>query len=178
MHDQLVITNKHLFGGGQYATCNMPQLCCLLVVEEGDLRLVEQSTVANWQMGRLEVFFQGSWSQVCAGGFGGADANVACRQLGFSAGTVSPSRISGARVQPERLVYPEVAVAQLGCTGNESRLLDCPSERNRGFIFEDPDGCFDNNNAGLIVACVADVEAGARMALHQISIGTLFVTLS
>eukprot|EP00892_Ulva_mutabilis_P008497 jgi/Ulvmu1/6019/UM260_0003.1 len=58
---------------------------------EGELRLVNQTTVANWRMGRLEVFFEGSWSQVCGVQFDGADAEVACRQLGLAGGTVLPA---------------------------------------------------------------------------------------
>ena len=62
-------------------------------VEEGDVRLMDHSTVANWQMDRLEVFFEGSWSQVCAREFDGPDADVACRHLGFGAGTVGPNEV-------------------------------------------------------------------------------------
>ena len=53
--------------------------------EEGGLRLVGQTAVDNWEYGRLEVFLEGSWGQVCDLQFTGPDAEVACRQLGFSA---------------------------------------------------------------------------------------------
>ena len=52
--------------------------------EEGDLRLVGETTFANWQLGRLEVFFEGSWSQVCGAQVFSSDVAVACRQLGFT----------------------------------------------------------------------------------------------
>ena len=40
--------------------------------------------------GLLQVFFDGSWSQVCGGRFEVADVNVTCRQLGVGAGTIVP----------------------------------------------------------------------------------------
>ena len=49
----------------------------------GDLRLVDSSST-NLQAGRLEIFVWGEWGTVCDDGFGLTEANVACRQLGFS----------------------------------------------------------------------------------------------
>ena len=48
---------------------------------EGELRLFGSSTM---DIGRLEIFLQGDWGTVCGDGFREVDANVACRQLGFS----------------------------------------------------------------------------------------------
>ena len=47
----------------------------------GDLRLVGSSSN---RAGRLEIFLRGEWGTVCDDGFGLTEANVACRQLGFS----------------------------------------------------------------------------------------------
>lgn len=134
--------------------------------EEGDVRLVEQSEVANWQMGRLEVFFEGSWSQVCAAGFGGADADVACRQLGFGAGTVGHEQLASfqdfsftPRDRIDLLVYPEIAVTRLDCTGSETSLLQCPGDMSRP-DYGEPAGCFQDGDAGLVIACVAETEEG------------------
>jgi deleted-in-malignant-brain-tumors protein 1 len=44
-------------------------------------RLVNGTSTSN---GRLELFFNGSWSTVCDDGFNNLDAQVACRMLGFS----------------------------------------------------------------------------------------------
>ena len=45
------------------------------------IRLVGGSTRFS---GRIEVFSNGQWGTVCDDGFSSVDANVACRQLGFS----------------------------------------------------------------------------------------------
>ena len=125
---------------------------------------MEQSSVANWQIGRLELFFEGSWGQVCAGSFGAADANVACRSMGFGSGTVGPLDINFNNPTRERLVYPEIAVTSLGCTGQEENLLQCPGEmdiRGADYYPYDSDGCFDDIGRPLEVACVTAAESGA-----------------
>ena len=48
---------------------------------QGDIRLVGGTT--NRQ-GRVEVCNNNAWGTVCDDAFGTSDANVACRQLGFS----------------------------------------------------------------------------------------------
>jgi len=54
--------------------------CMLTACTDGELRLVASSALA----GRLEVCNNTMWGTVCDDGFGILDANVACRQLGFS----------------------------------------------------------------------------------------------
>jgi len=53
----------------------------------GDLRLVRRSfSDGSYISGRLEIFIRGRWGTVCSDSFGFADADVACRQLGFTGG--------------------------------------------------------------------------------------------
>ena len=49
---------------------------------DGDLRLVNQLSTSSGS-GRLEIFLQGEWGTVCGNGFGTAEGDVACRQLGY-----------------------------------------------------------------------------------------------
>ena len=49
--------------------------------EQGNIRLANGSTPYE---GRVEICYNGQWGTVCDDFWGGFDAAVACRQLGFS----------------------------------------------------------------------------------------------
>lgn len=145
--------------------------------EEGDIRLMDERSISNWVFGNLQVFIEGSWGQVCATNFQAADANVACRQLGFGAGTVAPRPVPPSEREAllRTNVFPEVAVVGASCTGDEARLIDC------GAKVQDPNAplldydlldyydenvlsrdCQNSNGVGLVVACVAAAQSGAE----------------
>ena len=60
-----------------------------VICNDGDIRLRGGS---NQYQGRVEVCWNETWGTVCDGYWSASDANVACRQLGFSpAGTIFSS---------------------------------------------------------------------------------------
>ena len=53
--------------------------------DNGDLRLAQGNfTSSSFTAGRLEVFLDGEWGTICDDGFGSVEADLACRQLGYS----------------------------------------------------------------------------------------------
>lgn len=106
--------------------------------------------------------------KVCAAGFEGVDADVACRQLGYGAGTVAtPTFFDSPAVDPQQLLFPPVAITRSGCTGTEARLVDCGREDDFPSISvsrrctDTSDYDRDEQHAGLFIACVANEADGA-----------------
>ena len=65
----------------------MLQIICIetnALCQRGQLRMVGIVNI-NYAIGRMELCdADGVWRKICAGGWGGDDAIVACRQMGFS----------------------------------------------------------------------------------------------
>ncbi|KAG2450976.1 hypothetical protein HYH02_004248 [Chlamydomonas schloesseri] len=98
-------------------------------VTNGALRLVGGSGFGPGR-GILEVFFQGTWASIYSGGgtFGGKEAQVACRQLGWTSAWVLPtggSLWAGSSAGPTWNMGFE-------CQGSESRLSACPRAYDYG----------------------------------------------
>eukprot|EP00892_Ulva_mutabilis_P011625 jgi/Ulvmu1/8835/UM049_0015.1 len=132
--------------------------------EDGELRLFNRTVTGSWVTGMLQVFLDGSWTQVCRGRFGGNDTAVACRQLGYGGGTVVPMAFE--RDQAPFTVAPQVGITALGCEGEETRLLDCGNDNGSPRDFERQ--CMEAGNAGLQLACVIAEEEGFKGDLRLV----------
>ena len=75
----------------------------------------------NTYSGEVEVFYQGYWSDICSYSWDYRDADVVCRELGYSGAMAA---------YVYRSYYSYTALSNVYCTGNESSLLDCPARYN------------------------------------------------
>ena len=83
------------------------------------VRFVEDGVRFPWE-GEIEVYYGGQWDRVCNIDWDINDAEVVCRELGFT-GTTS--------FQYSRATHEVLNAAILDgalCTGEEIHLLDCP----------------------------------------------------
>ena len=69
-------------------------------------------------MGRIEVYYAGSWGTIYASGWDNNDATVACRQLGYSLASMSGYRLFCSDDVP-------VWFTNFRCLGNETLLDQC-----------------------------------------------------
>ena len=69
---------------------SFPTVTDLNCAEEGDLRIIDRVDINGFATGSLQVYHDGAFGAVCNNQFGVVDADVACRQLGFTGGTSLP----------------------------------------------------------------------------------------
>ncbi|CAL8366138.1 unnamed protein product [Boreogadus saida] len=84
---------------------------------EGEVRLVNGGKGSC--SGRVEVFLQGQWGTVCDDGWGLADAQVVCRQVGCGRVLSAPH---GATFGPGQ---GPIGLGHVNCNGRESKLTQC-----------------------------------------------------
>jgi hypothetical protein len=85
--------------------------------------------------GLLEVFHAGVWGTVCDDDFGAEDVLVACRQLGFTSGSIVVPEVSG---------VDSIHMDDVMCVGTEARLIDC------AFPGFGVNNCMHSEDVGLI----------------------------
>jgi len=118
---------------------------CVPRCSDGSIRLRDSTASMN---GRVEVCLNGDWGTVCDDGWTSIDANVACRQLGYS-GSDATAYIN-AHFGPDATII--IALDDVACTAYESRLIDCSHDRNIA-------DCSHSDDAG--VQCVPPCPHGS-----------------
>ena len=82
------------------------------------VRFLEDGVRSPWE-GEIEVYYGGQWDRVCNIDWDINDAEVACKEIGFSGATSA---------EYSRAIHGVHAIAILDgalCTGEELHLLDC-----------------------------------------------------
>ncbi|XP_070550976.1 scavenger receptor cysteine-rich domain-containing protein DMBT1-like [Ptychodera flava] len=85
--------------------------------DDNDIRLVGGR---NPSTGRLEIYHSGVWGTVCDDAFDEKDAEVVCRQLGFSSGGAVSNNNANFSNGTGKVWLDEVE-----CTGDERKLAEC-----------------------------------------------------
>ena len=99
-----------------------------------DIRLVNGG--ANY--GRVEVYHNGQWGTVCDDGWDINDANVVCRQLGFSSAAFAPLLATfGQGSDP-------IWMTNIKCQGEEESLFNCA---HAGWIVKN---CIHREDASVV----------------------------
>ena len=107
--------------------CDVTELRLLLLLlynaassrcENGDIRLVGG---AAKNLGRLEICFGNLWGSVCDDLFDSNEAQVVCRQLGYTDYQLSVVVRNGFFGQGQTAIHLD----DLNCDGSERRLADC-----------------------------------------------------
>lgn len=73
--------------------------------------------------GRLEIFHNGRWGDVCGYGWGVHEAKVVCRMLGLPMS--NPEAIGGSHFGSGHYKYKYIIYSLHGCRGTELDLRDC-----------------------------------------------------
>ena len=123
------------------------QFFAALTIKEpryGDLRLVRGTvTDGTFSSGRLEIYVNGQWGTICDDYFDQTDANVACKQLGFSRANSYRASASGGYERSTvfatssalnsmycmcRFNYGSgpIWLDDLRCRASDTRLISCP----------------------------------------------------
>ena len=85
--------------------------------------------------GRVEVYTLGYWGTVCDDAFDLTDANIVCRELGYSGALVVSFFGQGGGV---------ITLDEVACEGDESSILQCP---HNGLFNHD---CIHSEDVGVV----------------------------
>lgn len=94
--------------------------------------VLSDTNVSSPSSGKVELFLQQAFGQICSTYFTEKEANVTCRQLGFSGGV--PMVYGAAETLPFLLTG-------LHCSGDEDKISDC---------YKETQICYSNQRAGVL----------------------------
>ena len=109
----IILIIKEVICTSSCSFCTAASTC-----EEGAIRLV--GGVAE-NLGRVEICFGNLWGSVCDDGFDSNEAQVVCRQLGYTNYQQSLVVRNGFFGQGQTAIHLD----DLDCDGTERRLADC-----------------------------------------------------
>ena len=125
--------------------------------EEGDLRLVRGSE----NEGLLQIMHNSRWGTVCDDHFDTRDADVACRQLGYAAA----DRFLPGYYSPFGGGTGPIWLDDLRCTGEETRLDQCPHTKNHNCLHGEDVSLFCSTEVTVSIAAdnaqIAEGQAAA-----------------
>ncbi|CAG5135242.1 unnamed protein product, partial [Candidula unifasciata] len=84
-----------------------------------------RSSGKSMNSGIVEVYKGDKWGYVCEDGWDLIDANVVCREIGFTRGAAS-SKIKNGTLLESQKPNASILLNDLHCSGTENTLHDCP----------------------------------------------------
>ena len=139
------VTLTHRASGGDYGSVSIAEVSVTVRDNDspgaGNLRLVGGRSPSE---GRVEIYHNGQWGTVCDDYWDSKDGHVACRQLGYPAGS---EEVFGSAHFGRGPNTSSIWLDDVRCSGSEARLLDClnnPGSRPIGVH-----NCFHGEDAGV-----------------------------
>ena len=105
--------------------------------------------------GRVEVNISGSWSTVCDDGWSLTQADVVCRQLGYTGAANFTTGLTTNAMFGVADAEQSIVTGNVGCTGHETTLFSCP-----GFDPSSQTQCSSDHteDAGVICFCMSYIS--------------------
>ena len=107
-------------GNGAWSRSGRATTVRTSIIADGTLRLVDGTMPRE---GRLEIFHDGEWGTICDDYFDPTEADLSCRLLGYDGAVEDWGRYRTGYFGPGT---GPIVLDNLGCTGKESGLLQCP----------------------------------------------------